>query len=174
MEIIDDESEIDKFEEIYLNTRDVSYRICYKILKDHWLAEDAVSETYYKLARCFSRLSKEDDKKILNYIKISSKHSAYDIYNKRKRYDEKSIDTEEIVSSINLEEMVVDKISIQEVYEKILMKLPNKYYEVLYMSIVLNMTLKEISMSLNRPMSTIYKRYERAKDEFNKRLEKYM
>lgn len=174
MDLIDDESDLSKFEEVYLNTRALSYKICYSVLKDHGLSEDAVSETYYRLARCFSKLNKEDDDKILSYIKLASKHSAFAIYNKRKKCDEDFSELEDITTERTVEELVLSEHSAKDIYENIFLKLPETHYDILYMSAILGLSLKQISISLGVPMSTVYKRYERAKDYFKKQLKKYM
>ncbi len=165
MDLIDDEKLERKFEDVYMEMRNISYKICNSILHDEGLSEDAVSETFCKIAKNFKRLSTYDDLWLKNYIKLASKHTAIKSLEKNKKLKSElcQVELEKEIEDLDIEEETVSKMSAKEIYEKILLKLPDRYYDVVYSKVVLELTPREIANTLEIPIATVYKRYSRAK-----------
>lgn len=56
LQMLDSPENQSEFEKLYRTHRDLMYFIAYNVLHDHQRAEDAVSETFLRLAQCFSRV----------------------------------------------------------------------------------------------------------------------
>lgn len=170
-DLIDSEEDKYKFEKVFLKYKNMSMHICYSIIKDYGYAEDAVSETYLKIARLFYKVSKLKDCELKKYIKLVSKRTAIDMYRKRKSNKVLYINDIEDVISYDIENYIIEKEDERILYEQIALKLPNKYYDVMYMNISLGFTPKEIALSLSLDVKTIYKRLERARKMIKEMLE---
>lgn len=53
LQMLDSPEDQSEFEKLYRTHRDLMYFIAYNVLHDHQRAEDAVSETFLRLAQCF-------------------------------------------------------------------------------------------------------------------------
>lgn len=166
-DLIDDEQDKHRFEDIYNKYKNLSAHICFDILKDYSQAEDAVSEVFFKLAKNFKSFQYVNEDKTKNYIKILSRHISINMYNKMKNDPILYGDKMEIEDKYIFEEHVIGK----EISKNILLRLPEKYYEVLYLSVSLNLTGEQIAHSLDISVNTVYKRLQRAREMIRERYE---
>ena len=145
------------------------------------IAQELVSDTYVALMNNFNRyndLSEEQLKAMLltisdhltiNYLK---KHSKINILSLHNENIDKNIEETEICdTSINVEKMVISKITVKEI-EKIIEELDPIYSEILKLKLYVGLSNSEISKILNLKPQTIRKRFERAKKLIIKQLEK--
>ena len=89
------------------------------------------------------------------------------MYNKMKNDPILYGDKMEIEDKYIFEEHVIGK----EISKNILLRLPEKYYEVLYLSVSLNLTGEQIAHSLDISVNTVYKRLQRAREMIRERYE---
>ena len=65
------------------------YAVAYRILKDRYLAEDVVQETFLKLMRKNVYFEDAESTECKGYLIKTLKHSAIDIYRKREKEQER-------------------------------------------------------------------------------------
>jgi RNA polymerase sigma-70 factor (ECF subfamily) len=101
MAMIDDDNDKIKFENIVEKYERRLYRESFKILKSHELAEEAVWETFFRIANNFKKVYDLPVYKMEAYLIITIKRTSYQIYNKEKKYFEnESLDDMEYTPDI--------------------------------------------------------------------------
>ncbi|MDE6964382.1 MAG: sigma-70 family RNA polymerase sigma factor, partial [Lachnospiraceae bacterium] len=129
-------------------------------------AEDAVQDAFLKLMKgrvYFEDAASDDCKK---YIVTVIRHSAIDIYNRKKREQEiicfldGKTDMDRLSASENREEGggIKDLISV----------LPSRYYDVVDCLAVKNLSVRETAKRLGISEENVRKRFERAKKRLKK------
>lgn len=137
------------------------YQVANSILRDSGLAEDAVQEAFIKLMKsetCFENPKSEDCKR---YVITVIKHSAINIYNKKRREQEIMYFSDEEAKTENLSD-VTDRDEATEL-EELISVLPSKYYAVVDCLTVKELSVKETAKTLGITESNVRKRFERAK-----------
>ena len=87
MALIDEPSDKEKFEEIYIRYKDMMYETAVSIIKNETEAEDIVQDSFFKIAKHISRFSEIDQKKTASFIFIIVRNTAFDYLRKEKRLD---------------------------------------------------------------------------------------
>lgn len=174
--MLDSEDDEEKFEEFYKKYRQLAFYVCNDILHDYELAEDAVSETFLKFASMFYRIKDINAITTRHFVIIVAKHKAMKMYNKIKKSPEsyEELEESEIPADINFEEKAIGRMECADIYQKVLLSLPKKYYDVMYMSVVLQLTPKEIAKMLDLNVKAVYKRMDRAKKIIKDKLSRLM
>lgn len=148
-------------ETCYLLYEQKMYQTAYRILQDSGRAEDAVQEAFLKLmkGRVYFEDAQSDSCK--RYLITVIKHSAIDLYNKKKREHEfVSFFNENIYEKgLPLQEDGVQKTEMKE----LILHLRPKYYDVVDCLAVQNLSVKETSLALGISEVNVRKRFERAK-----------
>lgn len=157
-------------EECYQLYEQKMYQAAYYILQDPGYAEDAVQEAFLKLMRgrvYFEDAGSDDCKK---YLIAVIRHSAIDIYNKKKKeqkvlcfcdedgYGQNVISLKEGEEETDLKEMISG--------------LSPLYHEVVECLVLRDMSVKETSAQLGISEANVRKRFERAKKMLKKAREK--
>jgi len=75
----------DSFEEVYERYKRVMKNISFSILQDWQYSEDAVQDAMSSLAKNEERLKKFSENECKNYIYVTARNAAIDIYRKRKK-----------------------------------------------------------------------------------------
>lgn len=167
--LIDEQSDKDKFKELYYTYRQDMYKVAFGILKNSADAEDAVEQAFLSIANNFDRILEIPKKEIKAYIVIVIRNTAINLYNKNKRITEHS-------TTLNDNNISVQINALENYeYEYLLMaikKLPQKYKDIIYLYYLEEFSAKEISKMLNVNINTVYKRAERAKEILKNILEK--
>lgn len=88
LSLIDNEDDRDKFEFIYLIYRKRMVSEAYNILRNEYDAEDAVHDTFIKLARNMKAIDEPDSDKTLSYVLKAVKNTAINILNKNIKRNE--------------------------------------------------------------------------------------
>ncbi len=83
--LVEDPGHISLFEEIYRRYRAAMFGIAVAVLRDHHLAEDAVSEAFIKIAKNMAKISALDGQVRKDYIVILTRNSALDLYRQRQK-----------------------------------------------------------------------------------------
>lgn len=146
------------------------YQVAYRILQDSIWAEDAVQDAFLKLMKgrvYFEDACSDDCKK---YIVTVIKHSAIDLYNKKKRdqdivcfgdeaiYGERAATRDDGGEEMDLKE--------------ILSALGERYYEVVDCLAVQNLSVRETADKLGISEVNVRKRFERAKKKLRQAARK--
>ncbi len=156
--LMEDEEEKRKFERIYLNYRQTMFFVANDILKDDYLAEDAVHLAFLRLVNHLDKVDEENHLRTKSFLTIIVEHIAIDIYRKRKK--ENNISYEEISGQI-LEE-TCDAENNNRAVEAIL-KLPIIYSSVLRLRYVQGYDNEEIAEMLHITGDNVRQRISRGK-----------
>lgn len=167
LSLIDTQEGKIKFEEMYNKYKNLMLYIAFDILKDNYLAEDAVHMAFMKIVSNFKEYNFEDDNKTKSFVAILAKNTAISMYRKRKKTIEINIENlsrEKYDFDSISEEMKVDFIkeeikNMNDVYKDVLML---KYFN--------DFDNKEISKILEISESTVRKRLERARKILEEKL----
>lgn len=163
MALIEDE-EKSKFEEIYIKYKQTMFYIANKILRDEYLAEDAVHQAFLRIIDNLDKINEINCHKSKAFIVIIVQNISIDFYRKRKR--EANISFEGIEYAIGSQDESFD---LNEIEEAIL-KLPVNYSSVFRLKYSLGYTNIEISEILNINEANVRKRISRGKDKLEEIL----
>lgn len=86
LSLIDTEEEKNKFEQIYYKYKQLLFYVANKILNDEYLSEDAVHETFIKIAENISNISEAICPQTKSYIVIIVRNISLNILKKQKSY----------------------------------------------------------------------------------------
>ena len=142
--IIDSPEEKRVFVVIYEKYRYLMMKVAHDVLKDNFLAEDAVHEAFIKIAHNMQNIHDVESVETKRYLIIVAKNAAIDIYRSRKKMKEKMF----------IDELGEDAGPITY---------PVKYRDVFLLKYSNHMSNAEISKILNISEGTIRQRIARGK-----------
>ena len=169
LSLIDTEEEKSKFEKLYYDYRALMKYIAFDIMKDEHLAEDAVHNAFIKLTNYLDKIDDTDCHKTKGFIVIVIRSVAKDMYRKRKRELDFSVD-ENITYRVS-DDFSLTMFDVDEIVSKI-ETLPEIYKDVLILKCLQEFDNKEIASVLNIKSNTVRKRLERAQILLAELLEK--
>ncbi len=153
------------FNKIYENTYRKIYFIVLPILKDKSLTEDIIQDTYIKF---MEKLYDFKNKNVLAYLIMIAKNKAINEYNKRKRTV--SVDDEMINYQFSYNEYIEIDAANKELIENALNVLDITERNIFLLHNTENMTHREISNILDKPLGTVTWLYSRAINKLRKYL----
>jgi len=152
-------------EELMLLTYKNLYSLAYSYVKDHMLAEDAISETYMKLIEKIDTI--KNDKNLNGYLRTIVINKSLDILRKRKKefcMEDEILDSQPEKSSTNMDSQYV---------KYILSKIPSAQREVLlYWQYGYTLretaqktgyTINQIRLLLDKAKKTFFEKYHKNK-----------
>jgi RNA polymerase sigma-70 factor (ECF subfamily) len=166
LSMLDTEEQKNKFEDLYLTYRKLMFYIANKILKDDFLAEDAVHQTFIKIIEIIDKLEDVHGYKTKSYIVTMIKNQSINLYNKRK--SAVTVPIEEM--DHYLSDDINPQLEEQDALTKAVIKLPTIYKEVLTLKYVQEFSNSEIAGILNISEAAVRKRLERAKAKAQQKL----
>jgi RNA polymerase sigma-70 factor (ECF subfamily) len=189
---------IDEFEEIVNRYKDKAMTLAMRILKNNEDAEDALQEAFIKTFRAIVDKQFEERAKFSTYFYRIVYNTAIDFYKKHKsktynliNIDNNRLNDEGEVTDISSFEMLIDRNKyfvssvyetdrkalegeLQEVIDKYLEEIPEKYSTILTLFYINDLSHEEIAETLKLPLGTVKNRIFRAKDKLKEvLLEKY-
>lgn len=187
---------IDDFEDIVNRYKDRAMTLAMRILKNHEDAEDALQEAFIKTFRAIADKQFEERSKFSTYFYRIVYNTAIDFYKKHKSktYNLINIDNtrrndDGEVTDISAFEMEIDRNKyymssvfdtdrkalegeLQDIVNKYLEEIPEKYSTILTLFYINDLSHEEISCTLNLPLGTVKNRIFRAKDKLKEVLMK--
>ena len=174
LSLIDNEDDRDKFEFIYLNYRKRMVSEAYNILRNEYDAEDAVHDTFIKLARNMKAIDEPDSDKTLSYVLKAVKNTAINILNKNIKRNE--FEDHDFVEKMP-DQQFLDKLNIKEQYNEVvnaIRELNDTYRDVMFFHFISEMKISEIVDLLGRKRSTVQQQLIRGKKKLIEILETEM
>lgn len=171
--LIESPEEKKTFERIYKEYRNIMYNNAYKILKDKYLAEDAVHNAFLSLIKSSKKIKEMKRNEICNYLLIINRNVSYAIYNEEAKNQWHYID--------DIEDVVVSSENIEIEYEiledtkklfNMIKELETNYSDVLVLKLFYNMSDTEIANALNITVENVRVRFFRGKNKLRKILKK--
>ena len=168
--MIDTEEDKRKFVVIYETYRYLMMKVALNILKDTFLAEDAVHEAFIKVAKNMENIGEIDATETKRYLLTITKNATIDIYRKRKRQFQTELCVDELegcdvpltYADTDVEDGILD----------ILKDLPVKYRDVFLLKYSNNLDNGEIAKLLNITEGNVRQRLSRGKTMIQQALNK--
>lgn len=82
MAMIDDKALCSEFESFYYDTRSLAMQTALKVLHSNALAEEAVSESYMKIAKCFQKVHNLEPHDLTSYFVITVRNTSLNMLKK--------------------------------------------------------------------------------------------
>lgn len=167
--LLDDPAEKSGFEEIYNSFKGNMFNAAFCILKNETDAEDAVSQAFMSIIDKPHLLRSGACTKVHAYLIIAAKNEAKNMRKKRKYIKYKG-DIKRIPNKISLDDIIDAKATAAEL-EELLLKLPDKYFEVLCLSAYMDLKTNEIAVMLGIGYENAKKRLQRARKKLKQLAE---
>ena len=159
--MIDSGEDRRKFVILYETYRHFMMRIALDILRDTYLAEDAVHEAFMKISVNMDKVGETGSLSTKRYLAVTAKHAAVDIYRKRKRQFDREMSVEDL--DIRIEPAAYMESDADNEVLDILKNLPGRYRDVFLLKYSARMENKDIAGILDIPEGTVRQRIARGK-----------
>ena len=144
--MLDTAEEKSKFQQLYFAYRQDMYKTAYRILKNKYDSEDVVHDAFMIVMKKLSKISDIMCPRTHAYLIIIIKNLALKCL-EQSRKSESSSDLD-YADTVDIEDEVISALEAEQL-ESILMKLPEDYYNVLFMSMYMELSIKDIAESLD-------------------------
>lgn len=172
MSFIDDENDKPKFEIIYYTYRERMLLMAESVLHNRQDAEDAVHDTFIKIARNMKSIDEPESVRTLSYVLKATKNTAINLNNKNKSNENRVyMDSIDDIS----DKEFFEKLNISENYNAVvnaILEFDDIYKDVLFYHFVQEMKVSEIADLLNRKRSTVKQQLVRGKKILLETLDK--
>jgi len=163
MSFIDSEDDKDKFEFIYNEYRKRMVITAFSILNNKEDAEDAVHDTFIRIARNMKAIDDPRSEKTLAYVIKATKNNALNLLNKnKKKHSALRIDSYDYIS----DDEFFEKLSIEQRYDEVvkaIKSLNETYRDVMYYHFVCDMKINDVADLLGEKKSAVQQRLIRGK-----------
>ena len=160
LSLIESQEDKEKFEQLYYAYRKLMKYIAQGILRDEYLAEDAVHNAFIKLTKYINKFGDIFCHKTKSFIVIVIESVSKDMYRKRKKEYAESFD-DHVESFVTA---APDFLNLDlEIIISVINELPDIYREVMLLKYLHEYNDKEIGDLLEISSSTVRKRLERAR-----------
>lgn len=155
----------DAFAELYAATYEKQFRFAYRYLKDNYLAQDALQETYILVLKNITKLN--DSMLFIQWLNRITFRVCFNIQNKQKRFEsELSMETPlasaEDTASTMPENQITEADTNQYILKKV-KELPFAESQAIIMKYYHDMTIDEIADILEVSRSTVKRQLASAK-----------
>lgn len=163
-----------KFEKVYDEHKSHMKYVALNILKDNYLAEDAVHNSFLKIINSPEKIDENEYNRTAAFLNIIVKREALNILKKeRKGGIKEDIESEavNISSPVDVENLVIGKETVNRILS-IVNDMKEIYRDVFVLYYTYNYTVKEISVLTEESEAVVYKRLQRAKHHIAERIGK--
>lgn len=154
-------------EGIYADYKSQMLYVARQILGNDADAEDAVHDALLSIAKQQGSLPHDDPRLVRSYVLTAAKNSAINIRDRYIRRDRESIvDPED--PRLSADDRLFERVTASMDYSTLIdamLKLPDKYREVMMLHYVHEMKLREIAEFLGRKESTVHQQITRGKKQ---------
>ena len=167
MALIDEPSDKEKFEKIYLTHRSKMYNKAYEILKNSSLAEEAVQESLLKIAKNIKAIKSYNDNSAISFIMVVTRNTAIDKARvELKVYPDSINDENNYVDYIDTKAVDIEKAVTEQGLDKIYTAINNlspAYREAIILKIIHGYNNNEIAKLLKLNLKTVEMRVYRGR-----------
>lgn len=168
LSMLETNEEKNQFEQLYIKYKQDMYAVAYGILKNKEDAEDAVHQSFLKIADNFSKVSQIPRHELKAYIVIICRNTAINIYRQNQNRAEHSTELFET-------EIVDESYFEKQNYDELLLaikQLPQIYKDVIYLYFLQEFSAKETATQLEISSELVRQRALRAKKMLKDILER--
>lgn len=167
LSMIEREDQRIRFEEIYWENRQLMFWQAKKVLKDGYLAEDAVHDAFIRIAGNMGTVERLNGQQVKRYVLVAAKNAAIDILRKRSRQMENEI----CYDDLEMEPGKEDEPDRQRhAVREMLLALPDQYRDVFLLKYSVGLTNEEIGNLLKLTVSGVKQRITRGKAALKEKL----
>lgn len=158
-------------EKLYTVYERMMFRTAFRVLRQKYDAEDAVHEAILSVIKgdALEKMKPMTDIEKKSYLTVIVKHSAYKVYNKRRKNNENSI-YNDWDNNNTTEEEVLSSLSVEEIQETMNM-LTESDYDILCLYLINEQTYEEIAAALDIKPDAARQRVHRAKKRLMDKLQ---
>lgn len=167
--LIDSEEDKQKFTVLYEEYKRLMFYVAREILDDEHLAEDAVQESFLRIAKNFYKISEVLCPRTKAFVVIITRNVSISIYNKQNRITE--MEPFLLEDAAQFTDEVFESISSTVLIDSILQR-PGQFRDILYLYHIYGYNFKEISHLLSLTVENAKKRAQRARLMLKQNLEK--
>ncbi len=169
--MVEDEASKSKLEDMYDTYGHRMYRIAYRILNDHHLAEDSVQLAFEKIIKHLHTITEIHCNRTSAFLVIVVRSTSIDLYRKRKTCENSLEDYGNVLPSeeASLDDRVISAEMFDMVMEKVKL-LPEHYGDIITLKYVYQHSDEEISQILNITRENVRVRLSRARQNLIKLL----
>ena len=153
-----DGSDTKLFEELYNSLEKKLFAYSMSILHNRSLSEEAVSETFFRLAKCFKKIHNLEVSEIKAFIVIINRNCCYDIIKDENKNSSIVIDETTPNEAFSEEQIDLDKLFITD----LISNLPEIYKDTIILRYYYQLTEKETAYQLGISVSAVKKRLKYA------------
>ena len=169
LSVLTDSASRDKLRALYEAYRQPMYRAAFGILKEPYLAEDAVHNAFLRLVSNPGHIGDPDEPRTKGYLIIMARNAAIDIYNQGKRH----IPVEEIdeaLADVQDVELETESRAVQEEVCRMICALSPAYCDILMLKYYHELEDAEIAQVLGISIDLARVRLHRAKNKLKQKL----
>lgn len=153
-----------EFDKLYNNYKRLMFGIAYDILKNEQDAEDAVQDAFFKIADNLDRIADADSPQARNFTAVVTRNICFNML--RKRHIETDIDDADVRSDKSVEDEFLAAQGV-ETLERALESLPEKYRDILYLTVYEELSLHEAAKLLGITYENAKSRVKRARKKIS-------
>lgn len=166
MALIDDADDRDIFQMLWDKYERMLMAMAYGILGEYSLAEDAVSETFFKISKSFQKIHNFELSKIAAYAVIIIRNTCYDILASEQKYHKAAMHRQDD-RAYEYDDPVSDTLILEASVEK----LPDIYKDAVMLRYYYGFDINDISKQLGLTCSGVRFRIETALGLLRKELD---
>ena len=170
LSMIDGEDEKAEFERLYRRYADSVFRRTLAILKNQQDAEDAMQETWIKIAQNICVLRDKEERTVCAYIMKVARNQSITLYRQREKREEMLCDPEEEPSCDGDLFAICEEAEIAEI-RACFAELPECYRDILSLYFFYHHTIAEIAYLLDMKAATVNSRLTRGRKKLIELLE---
>jgi RNA polymerase sigma-70 factor (ECF subfamily) len=157
-----DDDEKKRFEYLYGRYKNLLFRKTYDILRDHMLAEDAVSEAYLRIYRNIHKIDDPDSPRSVAFMVTIARNAALSMLRRSGRGAPPDNPLEEADGGYSLEGEVISAMSAERIYE-IIAGVDEELRNIFVLKFAYGMSHREIAQSLGISENGVTVKLHRAK-----------
>lgn len=169
LSLLSDSSDRDKLRTLYEQYRQPMYRAAFDILKESYLAEDAVHNAFLSAARHLDSIGAPGEPRTAGYLYILARNAAIDIYNSRSRQVPVE-EIEETVADFQNVELETESRAVQQHLYELICALDPVYCDILLLKFYHELEDSEIAETLGISLTNARVRLHRAREKLKRMI----
>ncbi|MBM6974983.1 RNA polymerase sigma factor [Intestinimonas butyriciproducens] len=169
LQMLETPEEKSKFEQIYLEYRDLMFYIANRILHNQQDSEDVVHEAFLKIIKIIGQIDNPKCPQTKNLTVIIVERVAIDLWRRRQKIQYVSMDEEDIDI---VSDKVIENIESQSSLALAMATLPAMYRELLLLRYDNGFSETEVAQIMSISQANVHKSIQRAKKKLQLILEK--
>lgn len=161
----------EKFELIYHKYRVLMYRVAYGVLNNRQDAEDAVQSAFVKIYDHIADIGEIDSPRTRSFLMVVTRNVCLNELRSKRHDSSAELDELDIAAEESVEDEVFSAIGVAAI-EKALRELPEKYRDVLYLTVFREYDLHGAAELLGITYENAKSRLQRARKKLAELLDK--